>query len=839
MLSEPPLVGRDEELARLSVVLRQVLDGHGRVFFISGEGGIGKSRLAQEFEKKTVAQGCKVLVGNCVPSSRINYMPFLEALNGLAEEKQEEKTSKSKFFQSAKKAAPDLIEAVPIVGNILKGATVLVQEYQALGEDGEGDDKQMLFATLQLLQQECAKRPIIMHIDDLQWADSASVGMLHFLARNIKAMRLLLLGIYRPEDILLDRKVGGNPFLDSLRIMRRENLCDELTLKPLTEGEVSQVVSGMLQKPVSTVVVNRIYRESGGKPLFAVETVRQMESSGALACKDGSWSVSAAETEIPTSVKEVVLRRIERLSKEERRSLEYASVIGMHFDPELLADSLKMDRLELLESLEHLHDDHQLVKEVEGGYVFEEEKVRRVTYDSISKLRRREVHRAVALLLEKKFPNESLFPDLARHYNMAGDAQRAVKYSLLAGRFCLDRQVVDEASSHFELAVEITGKESSLVQERPQALEGLADCYITRDRAHADALFEECLASYSEPRDRARVYRKQAECWLPNALGRGDGSKALQLLDQSQGAIEVGSMEQAEIEALRGHLARLNGDPVGMRHHFDAAKQLFTKQGKTTSLADLTFVEILCAIQSADVLRANEGLTELRKINTGIDSNRTDAQVMICHGTLRVLKGEVQEGLADLDKAVEIACPLGNFRLLSTLMAWRGCARLDVGLMDKALRDFLEGQEYARTVERTFDVAQLLHFESICELKLDKIKEAEGDIKAVIGISSSYQGFLGTALKRYADNGLGLLFLAKGDLSASAEAFERGLGGLDAQQTFFAFMETIWRQGYVDVLLKLGRNEEAGIQIARVKALYQAYGNEKKATAITQGFHGK
>jgi len=87
----------------------------------------------------------------------------------------------------------------------------------------------MLFATLQLLQQECAKRPIVMQIDDLQWADSASVGMLHFLARNIRDMRLLILGIYRPEDILLDRKVGGNPFLDSLRIMRRESLCDELT----------------------------------------------------------------------------------------------------------------------------------------------------------------------------------------------------------------------------------------------------------------------------------------------------------------------------------------------------------------------------------------------------------------------------------------------------------------------------------------------------------------------------------------------------------------------------------------------------------------------------------
>ena len=839
MLSEPPLVGRDEELARLNTVLKQVLDGHGKVFFISGEGGIGKSRLAHEFEKKATSQGCKVLVGNCVPSSRINYMPFLEALNQLAEEKQEEskeaKTSKSKFFQSAKKAAPDLIEAVPIVGNILKGAAVMVQEYQALGQDGEGDDKQMLFATLQLLQQECAKRPIVMQIDDLQWADSASVGMLHFLARNIRDMRLLILGIYRPEDILLDRKVGGNPFLDSLRIMRRESLCDELTLKPLTEGEVSQVVSGMLEKPVSTVVVNRIYRESGGKPLFAVETIRQMESSGALACKDGSWSVSAAETEIPTSVKEVVLRRIERLSKEERRSLEYASVIGMHFDPELLADALRMDRLELLESLEHLHEDHQLVREVEGGYVFEEEKVRRVTYDSISKLRRKEVHRAVAQLLERKLPNDSLYPDLARHYHMAGDTPRAVKYSLLAGQFCLDRQVVAEASTHFELAVELSGKEPSLVEERPRALEGLADCYITRDKTRADALFEECLSIFHEPRDKARIQRKQAECWLPNALGKGDGGKAQHLLDMAQGAAGIEPVELAEIEVLRGHMARLSGDLEGMRQHFSEAKGQFTKLGLMTKLADVTFIEVLTSMQTANAAQANERLAELRRINTGIDSNRTDAQVLMCQGTLRVLKGEVTEGLADLDKAVEIACPLGNFRLLSTIMTWRGCAHLDAGMMDKALKDFLEGQEYARTVERTYDAALLIHYESICELKLGKVKEAEGDIKTVMDISATYQGFLGAALKRYSDNGLAMLLSARGDLNASAEAFARGLSELDASQQFFAFLERTWRQGYADVLLKLGKKGEAEGQTTRIRELNLGCGNEKKAAELAQG----
>jgi tetratricopeptide (TPR) repeat protein len=571
------------------------------------------------------------------------------------------------------------------------------------------------------------------------------------------------------------------------------------------------------------VVVNRIYRESGGKPLFAVETVRQMESSGALACKDGNWGVSAEETEIPISVKEVVLRRIERLSKEERRSLEYASVIGMHFDPELLADALKMDHLELLESLEHLHDDHQLVREVEGGYVFEEDKVRKVTYDSISKLRRKEVHRAVAQLLEKKLPNESLYPELSRHYNMAGDSQKAVKYSLLAGQFCLDRQAVAEASTHFELAVELTGKDQAMVEFRPQALEGLADCYITKDKVRADALFEECLSIYHAPKDMARIHRKQAECWLQNALGRGDADKASQHIDQAHGG-EGEPLEKAEIEVLLGHISRYNGDFDNMTKHFVAAKNAFAQISMMTKVADVTFIEILMAMQIADIIRANELLAKLRQLNTGIDSNRTDAQVMMCQGALRVLKGEVEQGLADLGKAVGIACPLGNYRLLSTIMTWRGYAHLDAGMMDEALKDFLEGQEYSRTIERTYDAALLIHCESICELKLGKVKEAEGDIKTVLDISTTYHGFLGFVLGRYSNNGLAMLLSAKGDLNASAESFAKGLIDLDSGQPFFSFLERIWRQTYAEVLLNLGRREEAGRQMERIRELDTAFG---------------
>ncbi len=812
-------------------MLKKVNEGHGAVFFVSGEGGIGKTRLASEFEKRAQSAGCKVLVGNCVPSSRINYMPFLEAMNCLVEEVPEEKVGKtSRFFSSAKKAAPDIVEALPIVGNVLRGATVLYKEYQDAGQDPESDDKQMLFATLELLKAECAKRPILMHIDDMQWADSASVGMLHFLARNCKDMRLLILGIYRPEDILLDRKVGGNPFLDSLRIMRREGLCDELTLKPLTEGEVSQVVSGMLEKPVSAVIVNRIYKESGGKPLFAVETVRQLESQGALTCKNGIWSISGSlETEIPVSVKEVVLRRIERLSKEERRTLEYASVLGKTFSTELLADALKIERLDLLESLEALHENHQLVKEIDEGYIFEEEKVRRVTYDSISKLRRKEVHRAIGLLLEKQLPNDALLADLAKHFHLAGDYPKAIRYSISVGQFCLDRHVMAEALPYFELVVELSSKDPGLIGEKLKGLEGMADCYVTRDIIRADAIYSEILAQNQDLKVEARVQRKQAECWKPNALGKGDASKALHFLDRAEGCEEAEPSERGEIEAIRAEIALMSGDLDGTRLHLDAGKEIFRKTEKRKRVADLTFMEMYASVLTSDVGNAKAQLAELRKINSGIDSNLTDAEAMMCQGMLRWLSGATAEGIADLNRALEIACPLGDYRFLSSIVTWRGCANLDAGMAEKASQDFAEGKDYTQALDRTFEETLLDYYSGLASLRLGRGQEAGERFKAVMELSQSYQGFLASILKCYGLAGQAMILAEKGDLKGSSDMFAQALGESGDLPSLLRIPEREWRSQYAKVLQTLERKEDASRQRQIVASIFQAFGYESIA----------
>ncbi len=225
---------------------------------------------------------------------------------------------------------------------------------------------------------------------------------------------------------------------------------------------------------------------------------------------------------IPSSVKEVIQRRIERTSKEERKALDHASVIGMTFSPFLLADSLRMDQLRLIEELERLSDQHQLIVENEIGYSFTHEKVRKYTYDAISRARRKEVHRIVGNLLEKQLPNPALYPELASHFHLGFEQYKTIKYSYLAGKYYYEQDAIAEAMLCFNRALEIGPGIEGFDAYKLDAMEGLGDSYLAMGNTpEASKIYESLLEDSMGGRQRARLLRKQSECWNPLKLGNG------------------------------------------------------------------------------------------------------------------------------------------------------------------------------------------------------------------------------------------------------------------------------------------------------------------------------
>ena len=504
------MVGREEELEFLQGHLGEAISRNGGLVLISGEAGIGKTRLATEFEGKAAAKGCKVLVGNCVPSAQIPYLVFLEALKCLAKEENQSRAIRLK--KAVKRASPDLVGAIPVVGGTARALAALLKEYEK--DDGIETKENLLFGTLELFKVESEQNPLIIRLDDLQWADSASIGMLHFLARNVRDLPIILLGTYRTEEVLT-REKEVHPFLDSLQVMRREGIVEEVELHPLAERETQQVVSIMLQRPVQKEVVDRIFKESGGSPLFTIEVLRMLVSEGRLVEKNGTYMMAGdGVIHIPRTIQEVISRRMDKLSKEQRRILECASVIGERFDPNLLSESLGIDDLHLLDELDTISKSFQLVGWDECTFKFTHAKIRDVTYDAILGPKQAELHKRVGNSLEKRLPDNSLLGALSWHFDRAQLKEKCIKYSLQAGKFCSARKAVIEAKSFYLLVLARTEDDPCHIPERLEALEGLGDLGVHQSTAKEwYSYYEQFLELNRDQKARARVLAKAGECW--------------------------------------------------------------------------------------------------------------------------------------------------------------------------------------------------------------------------------------------------------------------------------------------------------------------------------------
>lgn len=499
MTWEAKFIGRENELKQLIYSLEQAKTGHGSILFITGEAGIGKTRIAEELSEQKLTFDFEFLVGRSIYREGTDpYLPFIEMFNYYLTQHPYVATSILTSFDStanilfdafpAEKSrySPNLEEAqeneTDTKNNIVSTSTSKSSKAkeknkeQPINKTNYSDSeikpndihglqllegKSRMFETIsKILIDISKKKPLVMFLDDLQWADAASLHLLHYLARNIKNHPILILGTFRPED-LDSPSEHVHPLQELITRLGSENLFTTIELERLNYEHSTQIINSLLE--VDNIPGNfaeLINNETEGNPFFIKEVLRTLVDDGALSVKNEQLvlNITPEEIVIPTSIKELINLRLQRLNEDCKRTLEYASVIGNKFNLELLENIIGMADTDLINILNKLTE-KKFIMDVNGGksftWKFTHNKIHEVIYNGISDNIKNIIHLKLAKYLEDvQIDNiDEVVYDLAFHFYNGQDFDRALSYSIEGGEKAIKSYANKEALNLYNISL--------------------------------------------------------------------------------------------------------------------------------------------------------------------------------------------------------------------------------------------------------------------------------------------------------------------------------------------------------------------------------------------------
>ena len=550
VLDEPALVGRERELTELMRNLNLAIEGKGSTVFVTGEAGSGKTKLTREFMKAAREKRVAVLTGWCLSDAATPYFSFVEAFNSYFARFEEEPTGSHM-----------LGETLGFTGGQVERVDMGITAWLAGPKPVERTSKpemlspqvwkdQVFAGVARTLHAISAQEPIILFIEDIHWADSASLALLHYVARATKnCERILVLATFRSEELMADAEGRPHPLAETLRMMDREDLYTEIRIPNLNQSEVSRIAENMIGGSLQSEFAEKLSAESGGNPLFVVESLRMLSERRSLYLEDDGWRLSVDALGIPSKLKNIILRRLSVLKFNQKRILNAASVIGDKFDVELLGAVLGQDTLEVLETLNTIAQSTSLVS-VEGSYFrFDHTKSREAVYEEIPLPLRKGYHTRVAERLENTAKSGQLpFSDIAYHYAQAGNSEKAVKYTMAAGEDALARFSNAEAIKHFTYVMEKTSNSPENAETKRTALERLGDAYYANCMfAKALKLFEQ-LGNSEIGEVKLRAYRKAMDAVIFGDIG---SVRLAELARKAELCASSNRLESARIRFLR------------------------------------------------------------------------------------------------------------------------------------------------------------------------------------------------------------------------------------------------------------------------------------------------
>ncbi len=448
----PIMVGRATELAQLCDWFEQARSGTRRVIFVSGEPGIGKTTLTRAFADSFASdRAIRIGRGQCVDQYGAGepYLPILEAVTRLCREPRDEK-----LVEILHRVAPAWLAQMP--------SLVTAEDRARLQGLAQGTTQQrMLREMAEALEVIAAETPLVLYLEDLHWSDPSTLDLIATVARRSEPARLMILGTYRPVEML----AGKHP----LRAMKEElelhQHAIELRLPLLSEADVAAFLAERFSDGKENIAPV-VYARTEGNPLFMVNVIEYLVDQGSLA--------DAEKIEAPRSIRQMIERNLQRLSQDEQRILEAASVAGAEFSAAAIAAALQQPATEIEACCTALARSEQFVatqgiKTWPDGIVaanirFHHSLYREALYDRVPPGHRVELHERIAARTEQAYGKRTaeIAPELANHYRQANRPDKAVHFFELAAERAVERRAYRETELHYRdaLAMLLTQPES-------------------------------------------------------------------------------------------------------------------------------------------------------------------------------------------------------------------------------------------------------------------------------------------------------------------------------------------------------------------------------------------
>ncbi len=464
------IVGRSPELAQLQHWLTQAERGDRRLVFVTGEPGIGKTALVDLFVEHLRARNqVRIGRGQCIEQYGAGeaYLPVLEAFGQVCRA-----PGGQQMRDVLSRSAPTWLAQMPGVVN--------EADVEALQRTVQGATRErMLREITEAIEALTTERPLVLVFEDLHWSDVSTLEFLAYLARRRERARLLVLGTYRPTEVI----VSDHPLKGVVQELHAHQQCAELPLDLLTARDVTDYVTGQFAVETSDQgdsqsaathfhqLAHVIHRRSEGNPLFMVDLVDHLVRQGLVAETTGRWQVQGEVEElargIPESLRQLIERQLARLSREEQRVLEVASVAGAAFTVAAVAAGSKEEAEAIEETCEGLAWQRLFLQEesveewpdgtVSGCYRFRHVLYHSVLYERVAAARRVRLHRQIAEREEAAYGVRvgEIATALAVHFEQGRDYRKAVHYLQQAGQSALRRAAYVEAIAHLTRGLEL------------------------------------------------------------------------------------------------------------------------------------------------------------------------------------------------------------------------------------------------------------------------------------------------------------------------------------------------------------------------------------------------